>query len=269
MSCVDPKCLVHALRQPGRCSENPNLERLDEATIIWSPPASMQDEVADLLGPDAVLEVLGQSLGTHRIGSWDEAQRIATAYDAADALMGNFVDGCLRSGMVEAVCNNCGRPWLTRPKLESRTQRVGRSAVLRDDRWLTDPLCPECEGKPEGYVPSDAPRWVEFWRLQVLEVLRQRARPRLELVPRSVWVGDIPLQRFESLPRLGGEITRWHIGGLGAVPHERSWPRATFAPSCLLSAWMPVGQPVCAQMWPTVPEKPRSFYLLGFLPVPG
>ena len=72
--------------------------------------------------------------------------------------MSRFIEGALRSGMSEAVCHRCGRPWITRA--EQRT------------------LCPCCNPEHVGYQgpdePSDAPRWVAFWRTELVRVLAQR-----------------------------------------------------------------------------------------------
>lgn len=72
-------------------------------------------------------------------------------------VMGQFIAGCMRSGLGESVCIECGRPWLTRtPGL----------------------LCPVCNPSHVGYNPDgplDRARWMTFWRSQLTGVLRARA----------------------------------------------------------------------------------------------
>lgn len=73
-----------------------------------------------------------------------------------------FLVGALRSGMDECVCHECGRPWLS---------RSGGT------------LCPVCNPSHVGYQPggaSDKPRWLAFWREQLLQQLLVRMSSELE-----------------------------------------------------------------------------------------
>jgi hypothetical protein len=88
--------------------------------------------------------------------------------DATPELARDFAAGCLRSGMNEAICEACGRPWLTRiPRAPGSTGAYG---------WG---LCPVCNPEHVGFEPAgptDAPRWMTFWRTQFVELLRFHAR---------------------------------------------------------------------------------------------
>jgi hypothetical protein len=196
--------------------------------------------------------------------NWDEAEQQAKAYDAAG--FPSFLEACVASGMLEAVCDNCGRPWLTRVGVRQGMWPL-RAGV---PPWQAVPArCPVCEGQPEGWKPSDAGDWVTFWRRQLVGVLRERGRPLLELMKPGQWVPDIQLHRVEAVPPIGGEITRWHIESLGMVQNEPTWPPATFAKGCRLIAWMPVGLKVCATLIPTLQPDPkrREMYAVPFLPI--
>lgn len=82
---------------------------------------------------------------------------LAPIETAQKELAQRFIDGCLRSGLTESVCRECGRPWLTR----------GQST-----------LCPVCDPshcgfRPEG--PLDRARWLNFWRASFTALLGARA----------------------------------------------------------------------------------------------
>jgi hypothetical protein len=179
----------------------------------------------------------------------------------------SFVSALIGSGMVEVVCGNCGRPWLTRPIRKLVPIATVKNAVLSYP-WL-DQTCPVCVGEPKGWKPADAGRWVTFWRRQLVGVLRERGRPVLELMKPAQWVPDIQLHLVHAIAYRGGEITRWYIENIGMVPNEPRWPPATFARGCEIRAWMPLGLKVAAVMVPTTQPNPKKTesYAVPFLPI--
>lgn len=178
----------------------------------------------------------------------------------------SFISSLIGSGMLEVVCGNCGRPWLTRPIRKYVPIVAVKNAVLSYP-WL-DQTCPVCVGEPKGWKPPDAARWVDFWRRKLVEVLRERGRPVLELM-RDRWLPDIQLHLCYAVAHRGGQITRWYIEGLGMVDHEPRWPPATFAQGCELRAWMPAGLKAVAMMIPTLQPNPKKteIYSVPFLPI--
>ena len=241
------------------CTDNDCSRCIEEtgAPCWWVAPSLCSACGGDLIGPEAFAE-LGP-IGDTPLG------------ELGDPIMPSFLDGCMRSGMAEAVCSDCGRPWLTRPKtIGTRTEL--RHAILFQQRPEVPKLCPVCDPEHPGHQPggaTDRQRWVDFWRSLLVGVLRERGRPLLELMPARVWVEGIPLQLVECVVPLGGELYRWHVQGLDGFPNQPSWPPATFAKGCRIRAFMPAGRLCCAFVRPTIQPDPERthVYTVPFSPV--
>jgi hypothetical protein len=230
-----------------------------------------------ILQPD---EVFGGTLDPAELGGFGEPGELlgpdmSEPIDCPFDWMPSILGPALRSGMVQAICAECGRPWLTRPKVEEFASRSKKLHAILFMQLPTPPkLCPLCDPDHIAYEPggpADRERWFNTWRGQLLQVLAHRARPAILLVERSVWVEDVPLALYECEPRTGGEIVRWHSHRLGNLPMSNFSPRRmTFAAGARLTGWFPAGDSICAIMVPTVEEKPHRGlrYVVPFNPRP-
>lgn len=122
----------------------------------------------------------------------DESTELVMDSPAPD-VMGKFIAGCIRSGLDERVCHECGRPWLTR---------------------TPDTLCPVCNPEHVGYNPqgpTDRARWMHFWRSHLTGVLRARAadhQHRRRLLEHGEAIGFTVYPPNATAARLIGQLER-------------------------------------------------------------
>jgi hypothetical protein len=211
-------------------------------------------------------DLLGDLLGV------EELEPVHLACPMGD-FMPAFLSGARSSGMVEAVCHECGRPWLTRPKQHASKQELQHAILFM--QWPELPkLCPVCNPEHVGYHPGGAPdkaRWFNTWRLQLLQVLARRAAPRLLLVERAVWVEDVQLELYEALMPHAGELVRFHTRNLGSLPRDMFRAgRWTFGAHATVLGWFPRGDSVLGIVELAAQPKPdrREYLSVPFSPRP-
>lgn len=208
---------------------------------------------AEILGPASFAEFGPAESTTLQLGT-----------ELDDPIMPGFLQACRANGMIEAVCCNCGRPWLTRPKHARGTLEYRRKILLRAIEQGTDVerLCPVCDPDHPGYEPggpTDRARWFNGWRSALATALAERAQPVLQI--ENFWIPELAVLRVECRPPESGEICGFITRNFGRVYDDGFHPRARrqFAKGTTIRAWCPHGDMLLMMMAPAVePDKKKA-----------